>query len=216
VEPAGRRVQAGGWSQRRYQERAQNSWATNAKDVADKVVGLVRRVDARLVVLAGDVRATQLIRDDLPDDVRALVAVADGSRAADGSPEIEPVQLHRLLAELAARETESLVEKLHEEVGQADRGRAGVAGTIAALNAAQVQVLLVRDDADDDGTAWFGDEAVLAGARAGDLDGLTDGIGEARLADVLIRSALAGGAGVRTLAAGHEVPEGVGAILRWA
>lgn len=104
---------------------------------------------------------------------------------------------------------------LDEEVGQADRGRTGVAGTIAALNAAQVQVLLVRGDADDERTAWFCDEAVLAGARAGDLDGLTDGIGEARLADVLIRSALAG-AGAQMLAAGHDVPEGVGAILRWA
>lgn len=218
VERVGRKVHPGGWSQRRYQERAENSWETNARDVADQVVRLVRRVDARLVVLAGDVRATQLVLDDLPDDVRSLVAAADGTRAEDGTPPSDPAELQRLLAEVAARETVSLVEKLAEEIGQKDRGRGGVKATIDALLLGQVQVLLVRDDPDDDRTLWFGDEPMVVGAGAGDLEGLTHGIRKGRLVDVLIRSALAGGAGVRMVdaGAGARVPEGVGAILRWA
>lgn len=210
------RVHAGGWSERRFQERAQNSWAHNARDVAHRVADLVDRVDARLVIVAGDVRALQLLRADLPDDVAALVAEVEGSRAADGAPDVHPAQVERLLAEVVARDTAAMVEKLAEEVGQHDRGRVGVAGTIAALSAAQVQVLLVRDDPDDERTAWFGDDPLVAGLRRSDLDGLVEHPQEGRLVDVLIRSALAGGAGVRILPAGCGVEEGVGGILRWA
>src|SRR3954452_16103235 len=55
----------GGWSQRRYQQRAENTWEENAKDVADEVTRAVDDIHARLVVVAGDVRAVQLLRRPL-------------------------------------------------------------------------------------------------------------------------------------------------------
>ncbi len=217
VDPVGRKVNAGGWSQRRYQERAENSWEHNAKDVAEKVARLAQLVEARLVAVAGDVRASQLLRQELPRDVLELVREVEGSRAPDGAPTVAPEDLERLVAEVVAHDTKALVDKLAEELGQHDRGRGGLEGTMAALVAAQVQVLLVHDDPDDPRTAWFGDEPTTVAARRDDLAGLGPGaLHEGRLADVVIGAALATGAGVRMLPSDEGVPEGVGAILRWS
>ena len=216
VDAVGRKVNAGGWSKRRYQERAENSWENNAKDVAEKVTRLAQLVDARLVAVAGDVRASQLLRQELPREVLQLVREVQGSRAPDGAPTVAPEDLEHLLAEVVAGDTKALVDKLAEELGQHDRGRSGVEGTLAALAIAQVQVLLVRDDPDDPRTAWFADDPTAVATRADDLGGLGRGTPrEGRLADVAIRAALATGAGVRMLASDEGVPEGVGAILRW-
>lgn len=210
------KVHAGGWSERRYQERAEGSWTTNARDVAERAAALAREVDARLVLLAGDVRALQLVGDALPDDVAALVARVEGSRSDDGGPGVEEADVERLVAEVAARDTAALVEKLAEELGQHDRGRAGVAGTAAALSAGQVEVLLVHDDPADERTAWTGDDPLVVGTRRQEVEGLTADPRECRLVDALVRSALAGGAGVRVLPAADLVDQGVGAVLRWA
>src|SRR3954453_3812899 len=62
----------GGWSQRRYQQRAENSWEENAKDVAAELTNVVEEIGARLVVVAGDVRAVQLLREHLDRSVDDL------------------------------------------------------------------------------------------------------------------------------------------------
>jgi hypothetical protein len=216
AEEARPKVHAGGWSERRYQQRAEGAWAQNAAEVAGQVARLVSAVDARFVAVAGDVRAVQLLRDELPDEVAGLIAEVGGSRAADGTPGADPADVERLRAEVVARDTADLLGKLAEEVGQHDRGRAGAADTIDALRAAQVLSLLVHDDEEDDRTAWFGTDPLMVGRRRSELDGLADEPREGRLVDALIRSALAGGAGVRVLPSGTDVPDGVAAILRWA
>ena len=50
--------QAGGWSQRRYQQRQVNTWEENAREVADEVARLAKGIDARLLAIGGDVYAT--------------------------------------------------------------------------------------------------------------------------------------------------------------
>src|SRR5262249_9700929 len=53
----------GGWSQPRYQRRAEDSWRHNATAVAHAVARTVHDIDAGLVLVAGDVRAVQLLRE---------------------------------------------------------------------------------------------------------------------------------------------------------
>jgi hypothetical protein len=62
------------------------------------------------------------------------------------------------LAEVSARDTTALLEKLAEEQGQDDRGAEGVKATTATLAMAQVQVLLIHHDPADARTAWFGSD----------------------------------------------------------
>jgi hypothetical protein len=198
----------GGWSQRRYQQRAENTWQENASNVADELTDVVHRSGARLVVVSGDVRAVQLLRDALPEDVGALVEVVDGDVAAETV---------RLVNTVVASDTVALLQKFKEEKGQADRAADGIAATITALNQSQVEVLLVHDDPDDTRTAWCGADPTPIAASPTDLKDLgVDSPDEAPLVDVLIRAAVGTGAGVR-MTPGAPVPnDGVGAILRWA
>src|SRR5205085_1596767 len=52
---------AGGWSQRRYQQRTENAWKANEVEVAAELARLVRAEEPRLVLVGGDVRAVQLL-----------------------------------------------------------------------------------------------------------------------------------------------------------
>ncbi|MDQ4033489.1 MAG: hypothetical protein M3332_15065 [Actinomycetota bacterium] len=213
----GRKVHIGGWSHRRYQERAENVWKRNAKDVADAVSRLVLQVDAELVALTGDVRAVQLLQAVLPKEVVALVQVLDGSRSVDGSPGVDSQQLNAALAAVSAHDTTALLDKLAEEQGQDDRGAEGAKDTAAALAMAQVQVLLVHDDPTDSRTAWFGSDPTLVALTADELRDLgVDEPQSGRLIDVFLRSALGTGAGVRIVPEAGRVRENVAAILRWA
>src|SRR5205807_6625250 len=113
-----RRSAPGGWSQRRNQQRAENTWDHNAGDVAVKVVEAVRRIGANVVVLAGDVRAVQLLRDGLPREVASLVRLVDGTRHAGGSPERLEEEVAHLVATVAASETTEALRLFRQELGQ--------------------------------------------------------------------------------------------------
>jgi len=53
------------WSERHFQQRVENTWEANARDVATAVARYVKELAAPLVVVAGDVRARSLVADDL-------------------------------------------------------------------------------------------------------------------------------------------------------
>lgn len=212
-----RKVQAGGWSMRRFQERAENTWQDNAQDVAASVQGMVERVDAQLVVVAGDPRAVQLLRSALPPQVDALVHVVDGGRGRDGSAGAVAAETTTLAATATAAQSVALLRKLREERGQDDRAAVGVDDVLAALAAGQVEVLLLHDDPDDDRSAWFGPQLAQLGRDPGTVAAMgVDEPEQGRLADVLLRGALGTGASVRYVPDVASLPDGVGAILRWA
>lgn len=209
------KVAPGGWSQRRYQQRAEVAWERNAAEVADELVLLVERVDAKIVVVAGDVRATQLLREHLPERVAALVHEIDGNRARDGSETEIALETSRLVATAAARDTVAAIEKFREERGQHDRAAQGAEATLAALQEARVELLLIHDDPDDIRAGWFGERPTDAAVRPDDLVGLREEPQKARLVDVALRAALGTGAKVRIVPKHGGPAEGIGGILRW-
>ncbi|HWC09603.1 MAG TPA: Vms1/Ankzf1 family peptidyl-tRNA hydrolase [Acidimicrobiales bacterium] len=210
------RAKAGGWSQLRFQHRAENTWERNADDVAAQVTDLFDRSGARLVIVAGEVRAVQLIQEALPDRVAERLEVVDGERSPGGSEEEFGAEVHGRLAGAVARDTLQLVEKFREERGQGDRAADGPEATVAALAQGQVEVLLVHEDPDDERRAWFGPGPTAIGLRPDDLAALgVDRPSEAPLVDVAVRAALATRAGIRVVPAGQAATGGLGAILRW-
>ena len=213
-----RKVAPGGWSQRRYQERAENTWEENAGEVAAELTRLVERVDARLVVAAGDVRALQLLEQELSKEIVEILRVVEGGgRAEDGSEEAFNVRVRDALSELVASESDALIRTFQQELGQSDRAADGVAATIEALGRAQVEVLLVSDVPDDDRTAWFGPGPTQLALDPQDLKSLgVDSPQEGRLVDALVRGALGTGAAVRVVPPVGGPSDGVGAILRWS
>ena len=202
------KAKPGGWSQPRFQRRAENTWQENAENVAEELIKLADASGARLVVVTGDVRAVQMLRDALPKRVDGLVEVVDG----DVDDEIV-----RLVDTLVAKDTVALLEKFKEERGQADRAADGVAATITALNQSQVEVLLVHADPDDERTSWCGADPIPVSLDPAELKDLgVDSPVEAPLVDVLLRAAGGTGAGVRMIPHTTTVKDGVGAILRWS
>jgi hypothetical protein len=218
-DPVIRKNNPGGWSQRRYQNRAENLWEQNAKEVAEQVAGLVGDIGARLVVVAGDVRALQLLREHLPAPVLEIVREVDGSRgpgSADAGLDEIADDVVKLVATVAAEDTVELLRQFKQERGQNDLAVEGVEGTIAALAAARVDTLLVHDDPDDDRTAWFGPEpGMVAQSRQAVADLGVAEPREARMVDVAIRAAFTTGAAVRIVPSVGSVQDGIGAILRF-
>ena len=206
----------GGWSQRQYQRRAENTWEQNAGDVADKLVALADEIDPRLILVAGDVRAVQLLKAALPENLRALIREVEGGRAVDGSQDATIRDSRRWVADAVARDDVAILERFREEHGQQDQAADGAAATITALNQSRVAVLLVHDDLADDRTCWFGPGAIPIATTREELE--TMGIenpSEGRLIDAAVRAALGTGAGVRVVPRHGPVSEGLGALLRW-
>ena len=222
VEGAGgpvTKVAPGGWSQRRFQQRAENTWEHNAHLVAEEVAKLAGRIEARAIVVAGDVRAVSLLEDFLPEHLRGLMHQVSGGRMPDGSDERLPGEIEDAVTEVVARQTEALIERFHMERGQDDRAAEGADAVLDALRQARVEVLLIADDNVEDRTAWFGPQPVHVALEPGDLRSLgvdRSDLREARLADVLIRATLGTGAGIRVIPAGAGPKDEIGAILRWS
>lgn len=212
---------AGGWSQRRYQERAEHTWERNAADAAEQVVGLARRVDARVIVAAGDERAVALLEEALPADAAERLVVVNGGRSPDGSEDVFEREA-RTAVELAVNaDAGAMLEKFREERGQDDRAAEGTRATFAALAMGAVDVLLIAaDDPEDVRKAWFGPEPTQLGTTAAEVRALgVDQPLAGRLVDVAVRAALGTGAAIHIVSASQadsRLEGGIGAILRWA
>jgi|SRR5919109_2035587 peptide subunit release factor 1 (eRF1) len=207
----------GGWSQRRFQQRAENRWQQNAGAVADALTKLVDDVRPRLVVVTGDVRATQFLRDQVPSRVGELLQVVDGEY---GSLEAVLAKAAPLLDLLEARDTTAALTAFGRELGQADRAANGPAATLKALANAQVGTLLLQPGVVT-GDAWFGPSAAQNALDPRELHAMGVGVPvRAPLVDVALRAAAASGASVRLLA--NQLPDGcgptggIGALLRYA
>jgi Bacterial archaeo-eukaryotic release factor family 2 len=106
----------GGWSQRRFQQRAENRWQQNADAVAEALTKLVDDIRPRLVVVAGDVRATQLLRDQVPGRVGEVLQVVDGEYdSLDGAL----AKAAPLVDLLEARDSTQVLAGFGRELGKA-------------------------------------------------------------------------------------------------
>jgi Bacterial archaeo-eukaryotic release factor family 2 len=207
----------GGWSQPRYQHRAEVIWERNAAEVAEVLARTVDEVRPRLVAAAGDVRALQLLRDESPKRVRELLQVVGGEL-----PSMDEV-LDRAgeLVEAAARgDADQLMARFAQERGRGPGGLAaeGAEATLAALARSQVEVLLVADDPDDERRAWFGAAPQQLALDRETVEAMGESLPvEGRLADVAVRAALGTSAAVHVLGPdGAGLQDGFGALLRFA
>jgi hypothetical protein len=234
-----RKVAPGGWSQRRYQQRAENTWEENAEQVAQAVAAFVDRLNAELVIAAGDVRAVQLLRDSLPTEVERTLRVVQGERSPEPAGADIPDDVAAVVADHVHRQADALLEKFREERGQRDKATEGIDPTARALARAQAAVLLIADDPLDDRSLWFGPDPAVLGTdprQVADLGVETPQRGRAR--DALVRAAIGTSAAIRVLDSSPRTPaeeadpgedpapspevdgpgaprDGVGALLRW-
>ena len=137
----------GGWSQRRFQQRAETTWEENADDVAEATLELADRVDARLVAVAGPPRARTMVVAALEGAVGRHVSVVS---VEAGDPDGIAEEVTRQTATVAAADAKTAIEAAAESMGTADDFDGDV---LAAIEAGRVEMLLVHDDGsttDDD------------------------------------------------------------------
>lgn len=186
-----RKVKGGGWAQKRYFHGIENTWEANASDVAARIDRLVLESGAELVALAGDVRATQLVRDNVAERTRDLVHVLEGGGRADGAADDRLMdELTALRERRAFERVQGVVDVFVEQRERRGRAARGLAATVEALRRAQVDTLLVPPDWDDHEAAWFGPDPALLGLKMDDLTALgVENPQQGPVVDVIIRAA---------------------------
>ncbi len=216
------RNKPGGWyglSEARYQRRALDSWAHNGAEVAEAVVRDVDAVGARLVLVGGDVRAVQFLRDHLPERVGALVHVlaSGGGPRASWSTGTRDREVAAAVADWVGDQERALVGRVRDSLGERGYAVTGVEMTVAALRGAQVDTLVIADEAAETHRGCVGPDPVHVCVRPWELDDLQVPVREVRLGDALIRAALGTDADVHVLSEpmGPGLDGRVAAILRY-
>jgi len=181
----------GGWSQRRFQQRAENVWENNARDVADAVAKMARQVQAELIAVSGDVRAQGFVLDLLPTDLKVVAVKIDAGSPAGIADEIVR-RLSTIVAERVTAAAELVRSRCAHGTAAIDTG-----DILAALREGRVETLLVHDDGTD------GHEAEPASQ---------DG---ARLVDQAICAALATDAEILVVPNLAMLEGPFAALLRW-
>lgn len=214
------RTDAGGlMAQGRFQHRAEDSWAHNAGAVAEAVAAALHRVEGRILVVSGDVRASQLLLERLPEWVRKDVTVrkVSGSRANDGSQRARAEAVTHAVHEAVVEQTAALWRSFVEQSSPTGLAVQGAKETLAAIGQSRVGTLFVSQTPEgDEPEAWFGEASTEVHA-AGDSGPVWADPRTGRLTDVAVRAAILTGAQVRVIPpdAGFAPEDGVGGICRF-
>jgi hypothetical protein len=214
----------GGWSALRYEHRVQDLWDHNAKQVADVIDSAVRRLDAAVVLVAGDVKAVRSLRSALGKEAAERVQELDTGGRGEGIDEARlDAAIDAAVARAAAERDQAVLDGFSEAYGRA-RAEVGdvlaVAGfhaVVEALRQAQVDTLLIVDDPSSEAQAWIGPEPTQLGLTVEDVAALgVDAPTPERLDAALVRAAAGTDAALVTLAPGQlDVPDGLAATLRY-
>lgn len=166
-----RKFSGGGWAHHRYQHNAENKWIHNAEQVGQTISSMVRRLSPRFVLLAGDMRARQILADrasELWNDL--IVSMDEGGRAAGADREPVERRTAELVAEHEAHEEAETVEKI-ASAGAHGLAVTGTASVVEALRKGQVETLVLADRPDDE-QLLVGGSPLELGVGQGDIDAL--------------------------------------------
>ena len=212
-----RRTSKGGWSQARYQRRADNFHLHHIKEVVDTLDRIVRDEDIQHVVVAGADVAMPILREQLPKELADKI-VEIGSHEEGESDSF----LERTMAALREKDAETDVEKVQELLDAWKSGGLGVAGpeaTLSAFQLGQVDELIITGSPDtlkpvqrlpDD--AAPGDVQVVTSNPGGAVDER-----QVKLSDELVTRAQQTAARIRFIEDASLLADvgGVGALLRF-
>jgi hypothetical protein len=209
------KVQVGGWAHHRYQHNSENKWVHNADQVAEHLTSMARRLDPRFILLAGDVRARQILTDRASEVWKDLVVSMDeGGRAAGADREPVDRREAELVGEHEARAIADVVEKI-EAASAHGLAVTGTAAVVDALRKSQVETLVLADEPEDE-KLLVGDSPLVLGVNQQEMDALGTHGTVVPHDRALVAAAVASSAGV-TLVPRSAMPEGVpvAAVLRY-
>jgi peptide subunit release factor 1 (eRF1) len=205
------KIRGGGWAQHRIQNRVEQIVRQNMEHVARVLAHFVDDVNARLLVVAGEIQARAELAHDMTARCREIAMETEvGRRAVGWDKEALDYEVERLVAECAAKHVAAEID--------ARRGlkleTQGWVDTLEALRTANVEALLLSESTfHAERPVWAGPESHLVAARERDLKylGFRDAL-RLRADEALPVAAIAVGADV--LVTADQLADGVGALLR--
>lgn len=211
-----RRVDVGGWSQRRFQSHVDYMISSHMRDLAAELGKVIQQYDVEHVVIAGNDAMKGAVMDTLPDQIKAklvdyislerVIHVQDMKTALEPlMREVEQAQEERVLAALA--------EQMATKGGLA---AAGVAPIARALSKGQVQTLLLLQDFSSMGGECPACGMLYPGQRNKcPIDGTP--LEPANLREAFVARAVQQGSEVQIVASSDDLArhEGVAALLRY-
>ncbi len=207
----------GGWSQRRFQQRAEEHWEDNMRLVAQTLVEQTEDTDVDLLLVTGGKQVIGMLTDDLPARLTAhVIDLGSGGRAEDGSEGSTSAAVDAAVRQEASQRRAAARRAVLDHIGQGS-GVTGRDRVLQALMEGRVDTLMVHVDATDGLTAHVGDEPGQVAADSSTLHQLGLTARSVPLLDAALRGAAATGAGVViTLDGAEDIPDGLAASLRGA
>jgi peptide chain release factor subunit 1 len=213
--PAAHDVQAGGYSQMRFQRRKLEEMRHFFREFAKEVEEFVRRYQPHDLIILGTDENVAKFREFLPDPLQEKIVLTGPMRVGESPSEI----LSRIEPHLQAerdRETQELLQLLRDRVREDYLATAGFQSTLVALQEGKVDTLVIAQDQEREGARCtqcgfvFGREVEKCPYDGGRTERGVDVVEE------VIRLAEAQGAEIEFVNAG-EVGDlaGVGALLRF-
>jgi hypothetical protein len=143
------KVKKGGdWRNDHFQNHAEEIWKQTQSQLASTIDEIVRLQSPRFIVVAGDIRARQLLVDELAPASRDIVTVEPTNTRAAGSK--DDALLDRLDAEIArvlAADKQEVLDKVNLHDGRGDNlGDLNFGAIVQALASAQVDTLIVDSE----------------------------------------------------------------------
>lgn len=136
------KVRTGGLGDAKYQNYVENVWKQNQKDVASALRALIREERPSFVAVSGDVRARQLLAEELTGDERALLVEVDAHTRADGADRAALDEtISREIEERRRREIADVRDRAATDDGSG--GAEGFPAVIEALQQARVDTLVL-------------------------------------------------------------------------
>jgi hypothetical protein len=143
-----RKVRVGGWAHDHWQNSAENQWEANAARVAERITSYARRLSPQFVLIAGDVRARNILAGMADDVWKDLVVTMDeGGRAAGADRAPVDEREGALVAEHEARECARVLEQVQAAAAHG-LSVTGTAYVVEALRKNQVETLVLADEPD--------------------------------------------------------------------
>jgi len=142
------KLPGGGWRHDHQQNHVEEVWRQTQSELAARIDEIVREQRPALLVVAGDIRARQILENELSAASRAILSVEPTNTRADGSnPEALDDHVTREIERILAEQKTSALDLLEIHRGRGDNTVELSTGAIVrALASAQVDTLILDTD----------------------------------------------------------------------
>jgi peptide subunit release factor 1 (eRF1) len=194
-----RHQQQGGWSQRRYQNRANERVEAFARTIAEEIRTELGEGDRAIpyLIIAADEPISSAVEAELHPTIKERL-LARINLSVDATPTEAAAAADPLVEEAERKRELDLIQTVRDGVGANARGVAGAEDTLTALQTGQVMTLVMNDDFNQLGWADYTLPLYGVGDVPKEHPAAGDGanLRPTSLADETVRLALASGADV--------------------